>query len=147
MRALLLLAFLLLLVPLAAPLTLKSPTQSPEEVRKCKFQEPWKFLKCYQLKSDMHPSWIMIIGIVNILACTLISFVIYPCFNFGWNAPEALWLPPDPDTPPQQQQNQAHAPPPPQPRPQYMPILDYEAEPQRAMLPAISYFNLTGGDD
>lgn len=31
--------------------------------------------------------------------------------------------------------------------PQYMPILDYEAEPQRPMLPAISYFNLTGGDD
>ncbi|AVQ69340.1 14.5 kDa protein [Human mastadenovirus E] len=146
MRALLLLTLLLLLAPLVAPFPLKSPTQSPKEVRKCKFQEPWKFLKCYQLKSDMHPSWIIIMGIVNILACTLFSFVIYPRFDFGWNAPKALWLPPAPNTPPQQQQNQAHAPPP-QPRPQYMPILDYEAEPQQAMLPAISYFNLTGEDD
>ncbi|AMB61204.1 E3 15.2 kDa protein [Human adenovirus 14] len=31
----------------------------------------------------------MIAGIINVICCTIISFLIYPLFDFGWNAPNA----------------------------------------------------------
>ncbi|AGT76292.1 E3 RID-beta [Human mastadenovirus B] len=127
--------FLLLLLPYAVstPAAYSTP---PEHLRKCKFQQPWSFLACYREKSEIPPNLIMIAGIINIICCTIISFLIYPLFDFGWNAPNAHDHPQDPEEhiP---LQNMQHP----------IALIDYESEPQPPLLPAISYFNLTGGDD
>ncbi|AIE89174.1 15.2 kDa protein [Human adenovirus 55] len=78
----------------------------------------------------------MIAGIINVICCTIISFLIYPLFDFGWNAPNAHDHPQDPEEhiPPYNMQ-------------QPIALIEYESEPTPPLLPAISYFNLTSGDD
>lgn len=66
----------------------------------------------------------------------LFSITIYPTFNFGWNSPNALGYPQEPDEHIPLQHIQ-----------QPLALVEYENEPQPSLPPAISYFNLTGGDD
>lgn len=126
---------LILLLPCIA-LASTATRATPEQLRKCKFQQPWSFLDCYHEKSDFPTYWIVIVGIINILSCTFFSITIYPTFNFGWNSPNALGYPQEPDEHIPLQHIQ-----------QPLALVEYENEPQPSLPPAISYFNLTGGDD
>ncbi|AAW33458.1 14.9 kDa protein [Human adenovirus 16] len=126
---------LILLLPCIA-LASTATRATPEQLRKCKFQQPWSFLDCYHEKSDFPTYWIVIVGIINILSCTFFSITIYPTFNFGWNSPNALGYPQEPHEHIPLQHIQ-----------QPLALVEYENEPQPSLPPAISYFNLTGGDD
>ncbi|AKQ98390.1 16.5 kDa protein [Human mastadenovirus B] len=123
---------LLLLLPCVTIAT--TPTLNPN-LKKCKFQEPWKFLSCYNETIDFPPYWITIIGILNVVCCTIFAFLVYPMFDFGWNVPHALTYSQEPEEHIPLQNIQPLA------------LVEYENEPQSSLLPAISYFNLTGGDD
>ena len=51
---------LILLLPCIA-LASTATRATPEQLRKCKFQQPWSFLDCYHEKSDFPTYWIVIV--------------------------------------------------------------------------------------
>ncbi len=126
---------LLILLSLPALVSCQPTTKPPRKRHaSCRLSQLWNIPKCYNEKSELSEAWLYAVMCVLVFCSTIFALMIYPHFDLGWNAVDAMNYPtfPAPDMIPLRQ------------------VVVPVALNQRPPSPTpteVSYFNLTGGDD